>query len=65
MMREEQREQRALVPDCVQIKQGGGALHCSGALCGDDCLIVITGPWYSSELQPGFDQTALTHPDIQ
>ena len=29
MMREEQREQRALVPDCVQIKQGGGALHCT------------------------------------
>ena len=39
------------------------ALLC--ALCGDDCLIVITGPWYSSELWPGFDQTALSHPDIQ
>ena len=55
------REHRAALPDCVQIKQGGG-VHCSGALSEDDCLIVITGPWYSSELQPWFRSHSIITP---
>ena len=57
----ESREQRCQIVPKLN-REEGPALHCSGALSEDDCLIVITGPWYSSELQPWFRSHSIITP---